>query len=73
MDKATYKGRTGEAWVKMKNVNARKVMREDRCMFVGSKDSSTGTPVHVMLYSDGAKSDRVSEFDVPREDHLNPI
>lgn len=39
--------------MKVKHVNARKVMREDRCMFVGSKDSSTGTSVHVMLYSDG--------------------
>ena len=40
----TCRKRTGEAWIEAKNVSARKRLRlERKCMFVGSKDTSTGT------------------------------
>ena len=49
----TCRERTGEAWIEVKNVNARKMKLEMKFMFVGSKDSSTRN-LEAMLYSRGA-------------------
>ena len=53
--KTTCRERTGEAWMEAKNVNARKrkrLLTRMKCMFVGSKDSSTRN-LEAMLYSRG--------------------